>query len=106
MNVLRKGATGIQFDVQVEEEDSSGVLTAVDLTSVTTKTYTFTRPSGITTTVAASFRASGSDGWLRYVNVAGAMDLNEKGIWTVEVNLVFPAGGYVGPTFAAEFRVK
>ena len=105
MRAVRKGALGVKFDLYVYETDLNGVRTTVNLAAVTTKDFIFSKPDTTTVTKAASFKTDGTDGWLRYVNSAGNVDLDQAGTWTLEASLVFPAG-YSGKTFIEQFYVR
>jgi hypothetical protein len=106
MTIVRKGATGINFDLLVKEDDGTGTLVVVDLSSVTAKEYVFTKPGGGKVPVTPSFKTNGSDGWLRYTSAAGTLDMDRIGLWKIEASLTFAGSGYDGLTTEAEFLVR
>jgi hypothetical protein len=105
MKIIRRNSSGCDFKATVKELNDSDVLVAVDLSTVTTKQFVFTKPDGTAVTVTASFQTSGDDGKLIYSHLTGDFTIDQSGEWSVEVNLVFPANGYAGRTLIYQFLV-
>lgn len=106
MNVLRKDALGVKFDVRLVEIDMNGAKQVVNLSPVATKDFYFTKPDGtIVGPEAGSFISNGADGWLRFVNSAGHVELDQSGHWTMEILVVFSAG-FSGTSFKEDFLVE
>jgi hypothetical protein len=75
---IRKGDVGLDIEVILMDGDS-----AVNVSSMTTRTLKLKKPSGAVTTHAMSFVTDGSDGRLKYPTVTG--DINEAGTWQLQV---------------------
>tara|TARA_R110002020_G_scaffold250273_3_gene464358 strand:- start:3844 stop:4170 length:327 start_codon:yes stop_codon:yes gene_type:complete len=92
---------GTIFRVTVYDTTSSGGTTIADISTASTKQFTFKRPDGTTFTKAAVFTTDGSDGDLQYISVDG--DLNIAGTWHLQAYVVTPAGTW--NTNVGNFRV-
>jgi hypothetical protein len=77
------GDVGCVITILVRDEDGS----AVDLSVTTAKTWTVQKPSGAQVTWTPSFVTDGTDGYLKYTTAAN--DLDQEGVWRVQVNLTF-----------------
>jgi hypothetical protein len=74
---------GTVFRATVTDEDGN----IVDLSSATTKTFLFGKPSGSVLTKSASFTTDGTDGKLYYTSIEG--DIDSHGTWTFQVFVDF-----------------
>ncbi len=93
------GDNGTVLEVTVTE---NGV--AVDLQAATTKEFLIERKDRTTYKVAASFSTDGSDGKLSYTF---GDEFDVKGVWNVQVHLVFPNGEWYSTkdTFTVETHI-
>lgn len=85
MEKVQLGAIGLVIHGTIKEDD-----VAVDVSTVTTKQIILRKPNGTVLTKTAAFTASGSNGQIQYVTVAG--DLDVTGRWEAQAYVVFPAG--------------
>lgn len=77
--------------IKVTILDENGAV--VDISSATTKTITFKKPSSGTTVVkAASFFTDGTDGILKYATIDG--DLDEVGTWRLQAYVALSTGSW------------
>lgn len=85
------GDVGTIIRVTVQERnDTTGALTAVDITNATTKNLIFRTPGRVKIEKAGTFTNTGSDGKLQYAVEAGFFDQKDKallGKWSVQVQL-------------------
>ncbi len=81
---------GTVFRVTVFDTTSTGSTTVADISSATTKKFTFRRPDGSTFERVAVFTNSGSDGKIEYATVDG--DLNGPGTWHLQALVTTPDG--------------
>ena len=92
---------GTIFRVTVYDMTSTGGTTVADISTATTKQFTFKRPDGTTFTKTAVFTTDGTDGDIQYLSVDG--DLNVSGTWHLQAYVVTPAGNW--KTDVGHFRV-
>ena len=92
---------GTVFRVTVYDTTSTGGTTVADISTATTKQFTFKRPDGTTFDRTAVFTAAGSDGNIQYLSVDG--DLNVAGTWHLQAYVVTPAGNW--NTSVGHFKV-
>jgi hypothetical protein len=92
---------GTVFRVTVYDTTSTGGTTVADISTATTKQFTFKRPDGTTFDRTAVFTAAGSDGNIQYLSVDG--DLNVAGTWHLQAYVATPAGNW--NTGVGHFRV-
>jgi hypothetical protein len=89
--VFSSGDTGSIVRVTVKERnDTTGALTAVDITNATTKNFILVGPKGQKFTKAGTFTNTGSDGKLQWAVTSGffnAKDPDIIGKWGVQVYL-------------------
>lgn len=78
MRTLHLADIGTSFELTVTDQDGA----VVDLSSATTKSIVFAKPSGETVTQTASLVNTGTDGKMEYVTVSG--DIDEVGVWEVQ----------------------
>lgn len=108
MNTFRKGGLGVKFETLLIEYDANGVKQPVNLSPASTKDFYFTKPDGTTVgPEAGSFITNGADGWLRFINSTGHVELDQAGYWRIQVQCVFSAG-FSGKTLKqnSEFFVE
>jgi hypothetical protein len=92
---------GTIFRVTVYDTTSSGGTSVADISTASTKQFTFKRPNGTTFTRSAVFTTDGSDGDIQYISVDG--DLDGAGTWNLQAYVVTPAGTW--NTDVGSFRV-
>lgn len=89
--IFHQGDTGSVIRISVKERnDTTGALTAVDITNATTKNIILVNPKGQKFTKAGSFTNTGSDGKLQWAVTSGffnAKDPTVVGKWGVQVYL-------------------
>jgi hypothetical protein len=100
---FQQDAIGAIIRTTIREINDAGVLAVVNLASVTQKNFVFRKPSGIVVTKTAAFLTDGADGVLQFVSDTGLF--NEAGIYKLQAALIFPGGGYNGPTEIGSFWV-
>jgi hypothetical protein len=88
---------GTQIDVQFRENGAP-----VDISAAIVKQILLRKPASGTVTKAATFKTDGTDGYARYVTVAG--DQNEAGEWLVEGFVQLPTGEWYTTTGAFTLR--
>ena len=88
---LHIGDIGTVIKVTVQDKDANCVLTALDVSTATTREFIFKKPSGDKLTVTATFTTDGTDGQIEYTTVDG--DLDEVGEWKIQVYIAFIPGG-------------
>ena len=81
---------GTVFRVTVYDTSSTGTTSVADISSASTKKFTFKRPGGTTFERVAVFTGTGSDGQIQYVTVDG--DLNGPGTWHLQAYVATPDG--------------
>ena len=81
---------GTIFRVTVYDTTSTGGTTVADISSASTKKFTFKRPDGTTFERVAVFTNTGSDGLIQYATVDG--DLNGPGTWHLQAYVVTSDG--------------
>ena len=74
---------GTIFRVTVYDTTSTGGTTVADISSASTKTFTFKRPDGTTFDRTAVFTVAGVDG-----------DLDVSGTWNLQAYVATPAGNW------------
>lgn len=74
---------------------------SLDVSSATTKTLKFKKPSGEVLSKAGVFFTDGTDGIIKYTSVSG--DLDECGRWELQAFLVLGVSSYHSDV--AKFRV-
>jgi len=74
---------------------------ALDISTATTTTFKFLKPSGEVSSVTASFEGDGTDGVLTYTTVSG--DIDESGPWSVQAYVVMTGGTWHSSTY--DFKV-
>ena len=84
--------TGVIFRVTVYDTNSTGGTTVADISSASTKKFTFRRPDGTTFERVAVFTNTGSDGLIQYATVDG--DLNGPGTWHLQALGTTPDGTF------------
>ena len=94
---VRVGDIGTKIISTIKDQD--GI--AIDISSATTKEFTFEKPDGSTTNKAGSFTTDGTDGKLQYVFQSG--DLNLQGNWKYIVHIITPTAEW--HTDMSTFRV-
>ena len=92
---------GTIFRVTVYDTTSTGGTTVADISTATTKQFTFKRPDGTTFDKVSVFTSDGSDGNIQFLSVDG--DLNVAGTWHLQAYVVTPAGNW--KTDVGHFRV-
>tara|TARA_Y100000296_G_C5157726_1_gene250087 strand:+ start:1040 stop:1366 length:327 start_codon:yes stop_codon:yes gene_type:complete len=92
---------GTIFRVTVYDMTSTGGTTVADISTATTKQFTFKRPDGTTFNKTAVFTTDGTDGDIQYLSVDG--DLNVSGTWHLQAYVVTSAGNW--KTDVGHFRV-
>jgi hypothetical protein len=84
---IRVGDAGTRFILTVKDEDDQ----VVDISSATSKTITFVKPThGDSVVKAASFYTDGSDGKLFYDTIVS--DLDVDGLWRYQVTVDLDTG--------------
>lgn len=96
MSEVQKNNVGTVFEYLVSNEDG-----AINLSTATTKQLLFRKPNGTVLTKTASFKTDGTDGYIKYVTVAG--DLDTLGIWEFQSYTVIGGEEWYGEVF--KFRV-
>lgn len=103
---LRVETYGANFDFLVQEWDSTNQeWDVVDISGATRKNLVFTRPDRTQLIVAATFKTSGVDGYLRWAITEGQIRKQDAGIWHVEADLA-GISGWTGPSRTASFPVQ
>tara|TARA_R100001244_G_scaffold128546_1_gene99489 strand:+ start:27 stop:353 length:327 start_codon:yes stop_codon:yes gene_type:complete len=92
---------GTIFRVTVYDTTSTGGTTVANISTATTKQFTFKRPDGTTFDRVAVFAVDGSDGIIQYLSVDG--DLDVAGTWHLQAYVATPAGNW--KTDVGHFRV-
>ena len=93
---------GTIFRVTVYDTTSTGGTTVANISTASTKQFTFKRPDGTTFDRAAVFTSDGSDGNIQYLSVDG--DLNVAGTWHLQAYVVTSAGNW--RTDVGHFKVS
>ncbi len=96
------GDIGTTFRVTVYDTTSTGGSSVADISTATTKRFTFERPDGTTFNKTAVFTNTGADGQIEYVT-ATVNDLNVAGTWSLQAYVVTPDGTW--NTTVGNFRV-
>lgn len=91
---FRVGDVGSVIEVLVTElNDTTGVVSAVDLSGVGTKELKFKKPSGALLTVTAAFTTNGTDGLIRHTWTAGQLDELSRGrLWYGSPHVAWAGG--------------
>ncbi len=85
INEIRVNDIGTVFEVQVRDNDDA----VVDISPVgSTFLYTFLKPNGSYLNKTPSLLTDGSDG--RLVYTAGSGDLDQSGLWRLQVYVTLP----------------
>ena len=92
---------GTIFRVTVYDTTSTGGTTVADISTATTKQFTFKRPDGTTFDRVAVFTSDGSDGNIQYLSVDGDLDI--AGTWHLQAYVATPAGNW--KTDVGHFKV-
>jgi len=92
------GDIGTVFQATVKDQDGA----VVDISTASVKTLFFRKPNGTVLAKAAVFVATGTDGQMKYVSIAG--DLDQSGNWSLQGYVVIGAGQW--HTDTATFFVK
>jgi hypothetical protein len=92
---------GTIFRVTVYDTTSTGGTTVADISTATTKQFTFKRPDGTTFDRVAVFTTDGTDGNIQYLSVDG--DLNVAGTWHLQAYVATAAGNW--KTDVGHFKV-
>lgn len=79
---LIAGNWGFQFDFLISDNS-----TAVDISAATVKKLYFQRPDSSTFEFAASFKTTGTDGYLRWTPTEGQIRRKDQGNWRVRAYL-------------------
>jgi hypothetical protein len=87
---------GVVFRYTLVDQDGD----AIDVSSATTKTISFTSPGGATTTVAASFTTDGSDGVVEVRTFTPTV----TGLWRAQVYIA-GVSGFTGRSELDRFPV-
>lgn len=82
------GDIGTVFRARILDENDS----VVDISSATTLEMRFRKPGGAVDVQTASLDTDGTDGYLRYVTIAGDIDKGEEGAWRCQGHVQFPGG--------------
>lgn len=91
---VHKGDTHTDFQILVQETDVTGTNGVFDLGDASTLQMVFTDPDGVETIVTATILNSpGTDGILRYINSASAIDINQVGPWQYRAKITITGGG-------------
>jgi len=83
---------GTVFRVTVYDTSSTGTTSVADISSATTKKFTFKKPDGTTFERVAVFTGTGSDGKIEYATVDG--DLSGPGTWHLQAYVATPDGNW------------
>lgn len=86
------GDIGTIFRVTINDCDSAGVQSAIDISAATTLQLIFKPPKGASVTKTAVFTTDGTNGQIQYVTVSG--DINETGRWKLQAYIVLPSGSW------------
>jgi len=81
---------GTVFRITVYDTSSTGTTSVADISSATTKKFTFKKPDGTTFERVAVFTSDGSDGQIQYLTVDG--DLSGPGTWHLQAYVVTSDG--------------
>ena len=92
---------GTIFRVTVYDTTSTGGTTVADISTATTKQFTFKRPNGTTFDRVAVFTTDGTDGNIQYLSVDD--DLNVAGTWHLQAYVATLAGNW--KTDVGHFKV-
>ena len=84
-NEIHKDDYGTLFIATIKDGSST-----VDVSSATTKTLKFKKPSGPVLSKSGEFTTTGVDGKIQYLTVSG--DLSEIGTWQVQGYVITPSG--------------
>ena len=79
----------VGFDFIVIFKTPSGSI--IDISTATTKSITFRKPSGSPMTKTASFVTDGHDGQIHWMTTSST-DLSEKGAWILQGKVVLSGG--------------
>ena len=90
------GVIGFIFEVTLKEK---GVVVPID--TATALSIVFSKPTQATITRTAVLSTDGLDGKLRYVTIAGDLDLD--GWWSLQADVTMP--NWDGPSTIDEFEV-
>jgi hypothetical protein len=82
---IHQNDVGTVFEVTIK--DGSEI---VDIHTATVKQIVFQDPNGVKRAKAASFSTTGADGKIRYVTLAGDLDLVGK--WALQAYVEMPSG--------------
>lgn len=86
-NEIHLNDIGTKFQVTVKDGDS-----VVNISSASTKSLIFKKPSGTKMTKTAAFTSDGSDGKIDYTVIAD--DLDEVGTYQLQGNVVISDGTF------------
>ena len=86
-NEIHLNDIGTKFQVTVKDGDD-----AVDISSASTKSLIFKKPSGTKMTKTAAFTSDGSDGKIDYTVILN--DLDEVGTYQLQGNVVISDGTF------------
>lgn len=95
---LHVGDVGTYFITTVKDENAN----AIDISTATSKIFTFKKPDSSNVLKTAIFQNDGSDGILQYVTVSG--DLDTHGNWSLQAHIITPLEDF--KTDIYDFRVE
>ena len=97
MNTMHLSDIGTKLDLLIDDEDGN----VLNISAATTKQIILTKADGVEVTKTAVFVTDGTDGLLRYVTIAG--DIDVIGVWKKRAYVVTPS--WTRHSSVAEFRV-
>ena len=98
--IIHNGDVGTTFLLTITEADGT---TAVDVGTATKLQMIFLQPDGVSMTKTAELNTTGTDGKIKYVAVAG--DIDVVGTWQVQGYVEFGGGTSKYYSATAEFIV-
>jgi hypothetical protein len=91
---VHKDDTYTDFQLLVEETDTSGSNSAFNLGDASALQMVFTDPDGDETTVSCTIvNSPGTDGIMRFINSGGTLVINITGLWKYRAKLTLTSGG-------------
>lgn len=98
--IIHNGDVGTTFLLTITEADGT---TAVDVSTATKLQMIFLQPDGVSMTKTAELNTTGTDGKIKYVAVAG--DIDVVGTWQVQGYVEFGSGTSKYYSSVTEFMV-
>ena len=98
--IIHNGDLGTTFLLTITEADGT---TAVDVSTATKLQMIFLQPDGVSMTKTAVLNTDGKDGKVKYVSVAG--DIDVVGTWQVQGYVEFGGGTSKYYSSVTEFMV-